>query len=180
MIVLFESPDRCGKSTQSQLLYNKLWRLGPTHSLHYSNLKGASKEESLNNSIILYSDMFNLLLKGPKNRNFILDRSHIGEYVYAPMYRGYDGSYIFDIEKQFMNNDNWNLIYLVTFIDKAENIIKRDDGLSFSTQVENKKKEINSFVEASKKSYIKNKIVIDINGKSIEEVEKEVDSFLNI
>ncbi len=34
-------------------------------------------------------------------RHIISDRAHLGEYVYAEKYRGYDGAYIFDLEKEY-------------------------------------------------------------------------------
>ena len=41
------------------------------------------------------------LLSGAPNANIICNRAHLGECVYAPIYRGYWGEYVFDIENKF-------------------------------------------------------------------------------
>lgn len=181
MTIICEGLDRCGKSTQIQKLLPFL-NDRSVHQLHYSAIKGfETKEETSTYSCEMYSDMFKLLYVFCEDMHFILDRSHIGEMVYAPMYRGYDGDYVLNIENYWRTfKDFWNQVYLITFIDKPESVIKRDDGLSFSIDVEKKKQEINSFVEATNKSLILHKLIIDIDGKSIDEVTEEIRRFLNI
>ena len=38
--------------------------------------------------------------RGDTDINLIFNRSHLGETVYSPLYRGYSGDYVFDIEKK--------------------------------------------------------------------------------
>ena len=169
-IIILEGPDRCGKSTQIKMLMKNLIN-EPTHVIHYSSIPGLSKEECINFSKILYDDMFQLSYDAHShNRNLIFDRAHLGEYVYGPIYRGYSGDYIFDIEEKWKKNSFWDSLYLFVFIDKPENLISREDGLSFSVELEKKKQEINNFKEAFDKSKIKKKFLLNIQGFSPKEV----------
>jgi len=178
MIFILEGTDAVGKSTQAHKIQSLLLDK-PTHFLHYSSLNGFSTiEELINYSYNLYSNMFFILQNNYKTSHFILDRSHISETVYSPMYRNYDGSYVYDIEKNFLIDEKfWEQICLITFIDNPENLIKRDDGLSFSTNINKKKQEIQLFIEATKNSNIFNKKIININNKNIEEVFSEIKLF---
>ena len=102
--------------------------------------------------------------------SIIVDRSHIGEMVYSPLYRNYSGDYVLDIEKQY-NTDNF---YLIVLTDRAENLISRDDGLSHSTDIDKKNEELELFREAFQKSNIKNKYMMNIEGHNENEVLNKV------
>lgn len=180
MIILCEGPDRCSKDTQIKLI-QPLFTDKPLHVLHYSNYKGfESPEESKEYSYNIYKSMFELLYSTYTKNHFILNRSHIGEYVYAQMYREYSGDYIYNLElyQKRTHPDFWNTIKLITFIDEAENLIKRDDGLSHTIDPIKKQEEINRFVIATEKSNIIHKKIINIDGKNIEQVFSEVKGFL--
>jgi hypothetical protein len=116
------------------------------------------------------------LLKSPIP--IIFDRTHLGEMVYSPLYRNYPGSYVFDLEKQFLAEsspkvgESVKLILLTTSnFDMLE-----DDGLSFDFA--KKEDEQKMFIEAFNKSSLKNKVLVDVhngNGgyKTYEEIFKE-------
>ena len=94
------------------------------------------------------------------------------------MYRSYSGDYIWDLEKCLENKHNTYLIVLVNSVEKA---IEREDGLSLSNGDAAKISiEISKFVEAYKKSCIPNKVIININGYSIEEVFAQIIKFLDV
>lgn len=164
MILLLDGLDRCGKDTQlkkiKQYFEENLNQV--FHVLHYSNIK--CKDSRLA-SEYYYQEMFGLIDFAEKqNINLILNRSHIGEYIYAPLYRNYSGQFIFNIEQEFAHTiDKFSNLHLFIFIDKPENLIKREDGLSFSKDLEQKKKEINAFKDAYERSFIYNKYLININ-----------------
>lgn len=178
MKVIFEAPDRCGKDTQIGLLQNFAWRsFAETFEVvHYSNNKYLSNEESRTYSYKLYSNMLENLRQ---KRNVIFNRSHIGEYVYSPLYRNYDGSYVFNLEisNQIHFQDD---IYLIVLYDNAETLLDRDDGKSFSTSLEMKQKEIDSFKEAYKRSVIQNKILINCFTLTEFQVHRKIVDFLSI
>lgn len=170
MLIIFEGPDRVGKTTQIQYLknylasYNKL-----VHYFHYSSIKGVDniKEYSYN----LYKSMFKI---SNENKDiFIADRFHFGELVYGKLYRHYD-SEVLDLEKPYKND-----IILILLIDDVENLIKRDDGNSFSTKYDLKQQEIELFINAFNKSIIKNKLLINIKYKNIEEVRLLIREFID-
>lgn len=183
MTILLEGTDRVGKSSQAQAILNYFASRGKVvQMLHYGAIKSLTPSESESYSGKLYTDMFLMAKDASKtSRVLVFDRSHLGEYVYAPMYRNYDGSYIFDIEEKFKkdNPEAFDTVYLLTFIDDAESIIKRDDGLSFTTNLDKKQKEIDAFVEATNKSHLNHKKIINIKGKSIDDVSKEVIEFIS-
>lgn len=179
-IIICEGLDRCGKDTQIKLI-QQLFIDKPLHILHYSNYKGFETAiQTEEYSYKVYKSMFELLSNNYKQLHFILNRSHIGEYVYAPMYRSYSGSYVFNLElyQKRIHKEFWESIYLITFIDEVDNLIKRDDGLSHSIETDKKQEEINRFIEATNKSNINHKKIININGKNIEKVFEEVKEFL--
>jgi len=195
--VIIEGIDRIGKGTQIQLLKTFLTKKNnkSTHIIHYSYFKNMDSEESKYYSEKLYNDMFWLLAS--TNFNIICDRSHIGEYVYSKMYREYDGNYVFDIEKKFINMNGfgaslnegygyniWDyykteLILLVFYTDDIDTILSRYDGESLSN---NKKELIEQeqlkFHEAFKKSNIKRKGLINVTNKTPEEIFNEIRKYL--
>jgi len=91
--------------------------------------------------------------------SFLLNRSHIGECVYGPIYRNTDGDWVFDIEKYYPHILDATLVYLYA---PAEFSIKNDDGLSHSTEISKRENELKLFEDAIKKSNIKRKIFIQV------------------
>ena len=173
MNIIIDGPDNVGKTTQIRNIKNYFNNL-PFHTIHYSNIVQKSIEDTINYSKKLYKELFELL---NSKYNFICDRCHLDELVYGNIYRGYSGDYVIELEKE-CNLDKLENLFLIILIDTPENLIKRDDGKSFSIDLDKKKKEIELFKEAFKKSTIKNKILIDINGKNENEVFDEIINFL--
>lgn len=151
------------------------------HNLHYSNVKQSNTFEVIKYNKKLYSEMFHMMLNSLKDDNsgVICDRSHLGEIVYGNIYRGYTGDYVIDIEKNFHHIiDLWNNLFLITLIDEPQNLISREDGLSFSINIEKKKREIELFEMAHNISTINNKLIININNKDENKVFEEVKEFI--
>jgi thymidylate kinase len=162
---LIDGIDRLGKSTLSQSILNEL---GYHLMIHYDKPKVLSaytgqmdanaarghfqKECNVN--------MFKLLAT---NIPIIFDRTHLGELVYAPMYRAYSGEYVYRMEldlmdrKPFTFKDDIRLILLTT----SNFDIVTDDGQSFDFS----KKEIEQqmFKAAFDKSYLIDKVLIDVH-----------------
>jgi thymidylate kinase len=183
-VIIVEGLDRTGKDTQITLLENYFKSKNETFlQLHFGKPMPLEKEEMIFTSKNMFKNTFEFMLKSLKlQQNFILNRFHIGEAVYAPLYRNYSGNYVFSIEKKYCKKfiEEWNNVYLITFTDTPEHFIEREDGNSFSKNKGMKKKEIKRFVDSTQKSNIKNKIIINIDGKSIEQVQKEVFTFLGL
>ena len=169
-VIICEGPERVGKSTQVKLLWKWLVNNSDLNlaSLHYSGMP--TKEKSSRN----FYEMFEIVEEA-EHTNFILDRSHLGEVVYASKYRGYDGHYVFNIEDSYDLSD----FYLITFIDDPINIASREDGDSLSLgKLTNIEEEVEAFKQATLLSSIPHKLVIDISDKPIEKVHKVVIEFL--
>lgn len=179
-IVLFEGLDNCFKTTNVKALFNFWSKQNQTaHVLHYSGVKSLDKNEAQKLSQKLYTEMFETFeYFYDKNINVICDRSHLGENVYS-RYRGYDPSYIWKLEEKFRVHEFWNSVYVIFLKDSnIDNVLERDDGLSLSTKKEDKIFERSKFEEAIFMSSIKNKRIIDVNGKSPEEIFSEILRFL--
>ena len=177
MTLLIEGCDNVGKGTQIEYIkkYVEEKYNCPVHYMHYSNIKGAKDVRAVSEE--LYKQMFEIVGKDYGNCLIICDRSHIGEAVYSPIYRGYDGDYVFKLEKAA---NLYTEVGLLVFTETAENLIKRDDGLSFSIDVDKKNDEIARFKAAYDKSILRKKL-IELNGRGKEEIfEQEVKPFVDI
>lgn len=184
MFIICEGPDCVGKSTLIQNLKN-YYNNYTFHMLHYSGVKQDSADKVINYSEKMYTEMFDMMVNNLKydKSGIICDRSHLGELVYSPLYRGYTGEYVLDIERKYHHiKDVWNNLILFTITDDAERIIKRDkergDGLSFSLDLETKQKEIDAFLNAHEKSTIKHKCLINIETLNVEEVTQIAKDFI--
>ena len=163
-VVIFEGPDRVGKSTQVKLLFEEFCgRDELVHQLHYSGVK-LPKDDCIRYSKNLYSSMFNIVHKNRFFANFILDRSHLGEYVYGNLYRGYEANWVFDLEADMRDRDpKWfdASFYLITMVLDPKKLVAREDGESFSTDLEKKETEILRFKEAHTRSNVSHKLLLD-------------------
>jgi hypothetical protein len=127
----------------------------------------------------MYEDMFKMMvLCKDQDINIIFNRSHLGESIYSPLYRGYSGDYVFDIEKGFVNTLRENL-YLITLTNDPHTIWSRDDGKSFYKNEEGIKAEVDGFIRAHRLSKIKNKLLLNVGTMSADEVSKIIIEFLS-
>lgn len=193
-IIILEGPDNTGKDTQQKLIIQKLYKkeglVFQTH--HFSNCPLKTKKDHIAYSKKMYTDMFYAIQEYCNHKiSAIYNRSHLGEAVYSPLYRNYDGDYVFKIEKLFKDSvtiyynkgkkyedkilDN---VYLIVFVGDKNVIFSRDDKLSFYKDAEGVQKEREYFERAFEKSVIPHKILIDVTGKNIDEVNDIVMNFL--
>jgi thymidylate kinase len=179
LLILFEGQDRVGKDTQITLVKKLMYPERMFQVLHYSKVPFDTNKENMVYSLKLYYDMFRLFYKN--EYNFIANRSHIGEMVYGPLFRHYDGTYVLEVEKRFKDNPKWDNVVLVTLINDPEILIKREDGSSLSGGKLNiMKKEHDLFKEAHEASLIKNKILIECKEDSPEKIHGTIANFLSV
>tara|TARA_R110000796_G_scaffold251051_1_gene381566 strand:- start:210 stop:821 length:612 start_codon:yes stop_codon:yes gene_type:complete len=182
--IIIEGTDNVGKDTQQDLIIENMSDY-VFHKLHYSSLPFKNdKDKHATYSKKLYETMFQLMMKsklasknGDLDINLIFNRSHLGETVYSPLYRGYSGDYVFDIEKKYTKALREDL-YLITLVNDPHTILKRDDGKSFYGNEEEVKAEVDGFTRAHRKSTIKNKLLINIGTMSALEVSNILIDFL--
>jgi thymidylate kinase len=177
--IIIEGTDNTGKDTQQNLIIEKLNKL-VFHKVHYSSLPFKNDvEKHTEYSKKMYDDMFKLMMSVKDNDiNIIFNRSHLGETVYSPLYRGYSGDYVFDIEKSYVNALRENL-YLITLTNDPHIIWSRDDGQSFYKNEEGIKAEVDGFQRAHRLSKIKNKLMLNIGTMGADDVSKIIVDFLS-
>ena len=177
--IIIEGTDNTGKDTQQNLIIEKLNDL-IFHKVHYSSLPFRNDtEKHTSYSKEMYTDMFRMMIAlKDQDINVIFNRAHLGETVYSPLYRGYSGDYVFDIEKEFVNKLREEL-YLITLTNDPHTIMSRDDGKSFYTNEEEIKAEVDGFNRAHRLSKIKNKLMINIGSMNADDVSKIIIDFLN-
>ena len=176
--IIIEGTDNSGKSTQAELIIKNLDNL-VFHKIHYSSLPfKENKRKTQDYSLRMYNSMFRMMKSLAKEDiNIIFDRSHLGEAIYAPLYRGYSGDYVFNLEKEYVNDLKDNL-YLITLINDSSIILTRDDGKSFYKNEEGIKAEVDGFKLAHRKSFIKNKLIINVGDMNAEEVNLIITNFI--
>jgi len=183
--IIIEGTDNVGKDTQQDLIIKNMSDR-VFHKLHYSSLPFKDdKDKHATYSKKLYETMFQLMMKSKIAKfesdldiNLIFNRSHLGETVYSPLYRGYSGDYVFDIEKKYTKALREDL-YLITLVNDPHTILKRDDGKSFYGNEEEVRAEIDGFTRAHRKSTIKNKLLVNVGTMSAIEVSNILIEFLS-
>lgn len=181
MIILIDGMDRTGKNTLIDHLRSKIKT--PKISVRHEG-KPPKGVDPLVWSIQHYEYFFESLKNIDWNEEtIILNRTHLGELIYGPLYRNYNSDFILDLEKDFVDNSTDD-VYLVVLVDSGKNIIARSDGLSieqFEDQFDNTR---DKFIESYSKSQIKNKLLINLdsgNGsRSIEDVLKIATNFIGL
>lgn len=182
MNIIIEGIDCVGKDTQIAFIETEIAKRNKvSHVFHYSNIKLTDNKEIEKASKLRYREMFSILNMSSDLNNFIMNRSHLGEAIYSPIYRSYSGDYVFDYEKAFLSKAH-QPTKLVLFLDDAEKIIERDkkrgDGLSFSLDIDKKNQEIEAFKKAFEKSSLDKKLIY-LKGRGPEEIfTQEVYPFL--
>jgi thymidylate kinase len=98
------------------------------------------------------------ILRDAKYARIICDRTHLGEVVYAPIYRGYSGDFIFNLEEQFnvTGITGVRLILLTEDFSMARHFV--DDGKSFDNS--NRADEQDMFIRAFNESTVDDKRII--------------------
>jgi thymidylate kinase len=169
--ILIEGIDRLGKST---LISNIQKALGFYPSIHYAKpIVDAYKTP--------FDAQYDAFVKGMRLINsspvsIIFDRFHLGEYVYSPLYRDYDGSYIFELEQRYKILDKCILIVLTT--SNFDCLIDDGEGYNF----DNKQSENISFLEAFEKSNINQKKIVNVSNsegfRNPEDIANDVLTFI--
>lgn len=171
MKFLIDGIDRLGKSTlvngiQDRLGYHLVIHYDKPkflHALQTYNVGGKIAELPKAAALQIYQEetnryMFELMRT---NVPIIFDRTHLGEMVYAPIYRGYSGDYVLKHEGSLIFDrpgyaEEVRLILLTT----SDFSIMKDDGGGFDWN--RKEEEQAKFIQAFNKSYLTNKIIIDV------------------
>jgi hypothetical protein len=177
--IIIEGIDRLGKNTLITGIQNQL---GFFQDVHYQKpelldvyLKQARASLFLPDDMVSpkikstaqkyyqvasFTNMFRLLSSEVR---FIMNRAHLGEFVYAPRYRDYSGDYIFELERNMTTFDpaNFSNSTLLVLLHTSSFDFIKDDGLSLDFT--KKEEEQMDFIRAFEKSKIKHKLMLDVN-----------------
>ena len=181
-LLIIEGTDRTGKDT---LIKDLMAKYPNSEMVHWGYPIGDTNDEKTE-----YQKMsFGYLMRWFKFKKtmsnldlLIWNRSHIGEYVYGTIYRdSYPQLWIPELEEEFLKDDE--NVYLILLQADAEFIVSQDDGKSYSDKIEDKTKEINTFLSAFEKSQINKKIKIKVNEhdsyRNHDNIYEEVQKFIN-
>lgn len=169
-----EGLDRLGKST---LIDGIRQKLGYFEVIHFSKPQKLAAyaqtaavagvpPQSLQAYHYQQESFRNSMLLAKSGARVIFDRWHLGEAVYSPMYRLYDGSYVFDFEKHHDLDyvSGLRLILLTEDFDVSRHFV--DDGESLGA-IENREEEQERFIEAFNRSIILDKRIICVTDPGI-------------
>lgn len=166
---ILEGCDRLGKSSLVKGIKN---RLGFHQVIHFGKPEvldiwfqdkvngGATEAEAKAYAFEKYqrksfSNMFALMRS---TANIIFDRAHLGEAVYADLYRGYSGDFVFELERRHPDVlvGRNRLILLTEDFEHSRHFL--DDGLSFDPAKRQEEQAL--FIRAYNKSQFVDKRII--------------------
>ena len=181
-IFIIEGLDRLGKST---LIENIQRELGFHQTVHMSKPRKLPFYERQcqippklapnNEALFMYQrdsfiTMFNLMRS---DAHLIFDRAHLGEAVYAPLYRGYPGDYVFNLERAMKVDEipEVRLILLTEDFVNSKHFV--DDGESFD--ISKRAEEQEMFRTAFDRSLFADKKVICVTDKTTGQFRSQYD-----
>lgn len=179
-VYAIEGLDRLGKST---LIDNIQQQLGYYQVIHFGKPQRLQKYKNTSADIPVEADpqLFNYQQVSFRNSmklsqsgaRLIFDRWHLGEAVYSPLYRKYDGDYVFDLEKKVgLDQTNFvRLILLVEDFEKSKHFVS--DGDSFDDSKRKEEQEL--FIAAFNKSNIYDKRIICVTDRDTGEFRHEAE-----
>lgn len=163
-VIAIEGIDRIGKSTCCKHLVDN----HGFSQLHFGKPEGSTDAERALYQKGTFTNLFSLAsaIEGQKAK-VVLDRAHLGELVYGPIYRagsGVDLEYVHDLERK-----SPGCIKLVLLVHRNLGIVRlRDDGLGFD--INRLGEESQTFERAFERSQLRDKHLIDVTEKSISEM----------
>lgn len=189
-LLIIEGPDRVGKNA---LIKNLVSQAENSVVRHFGSAKGKDNLAKRDYQFSFFSKEFQLaanrqLFSHPDIERYprdlwIWNRAHLGEFVYGKMYRDtHPEEWVFQLEKQY-SMDIDNSVYLLLLTAPSEFLCSREDGQSFSSDTEKKQEEQQRFFEAYEKSFIRNKMILNVaqdaeNYRSSESILEDVNNFL--
>ncbi len=175
-IVIFEGIDNSGKDTLINKFIEIRKSINPEIKIkvyHFTNPENFRKQTGFClDKDDIYTQMYQFLntydevqrKELDKYDYIIFNRSHLSEPVYGPLYRSdsYKGKDDFIVFKAIESalSELLKKAYLIYVKASPELSIKHDDGLSYSVNLENRKKELDIYSKVVRKSIIFNKLVL--------------------
>ena len=174
-IIIVCGLDRCGKSTlvsQLQMAYEKInKKVFYMHSKKPPPGTSEFQREWSSKYYIGWSEMFEFMTTDI----VLLDRFHLGEMIYAPMFRHYDTEHAFVADEILARQDT----YLILLTDSVERLKERSDGCSLERDNSELIEEVRAkFLDFFEKSKIKKKLHLDLTNVELHDVFPLTKNFL--
>jgi len=170
MIIIIEGMDNCGKSTLIKKLSSEDKNPKKLCFNSTSPPKGVESDWAIYNNFAVFGKSMDLSEDG---WNIYMDRAHLGETVYAPLYRDMDPSWVWKMERELELNEECVLIVMVCDKTHAE---EHNDGNNISDDHHDEERKL--FENSYRTSSIENKLLVDVSDKGFEESQKEIEEWL--
>ena len=165
---VLEGLDRVGKDT---LLGGIQHRNGYHQVLHYKKpvlLDYYSENMPVALALRKYQEasfrMMFQLLNGAPSAKIICNRAHLGECVYAPIYREYSGEYVFELEREFKAHQLSQARLVLLIEDFSVSRHFADDGKSLGG-MEKRQEEQQLFLNAFDTSIFPDKRIVCVTDR---------------
>jgi len=182
--IIIEGGDRLGKSELIKGICNHFdydniiirhFGKPPSYYLHDPKQSIRYQFEQFNNEADILNNIYRKASVYYENI-IIWNRSHLGEYVYSQMFRGVEEK---EVKKRLLKYENrWEFDgferYLITLTADPKFFLSKEDGQSFSQNLEQKTKELELFKEVHSLSKIKDKLLIKVNDGDIFRNKKDI------
>jgi len=161
--IIVEGCDRTGKNTVIDFITSKTKNYVVRHfALPQGDTieeKIAFQKKDFRNHFILANTT--RALRDADDLYYIMNRAHLGEWVYGWKYRNYQADWIWNLEAEF--NLQSHDVYLIGLFGTPEFLIQQEDGHSISAKLKDREEEVDAFVDAFHKSIIPNKLIYCVN-----------------
>jgi hypothetical protein len=164
---ILEGLDRVGKSTLARGIAE---RRGYHLNLRYGRPEAAGRWAGPGGARAYQEASFRALMAALRAPGLplVCDRSHLGEHVYAPLYRGYPGDYVFELEREAGAAEfrGVRLVLLVEDLEVGRHLV--EDGLSLGgpDTREKRAREQALFLEALARSALPDKRVVLVTDRA--------------
>ena len=191
--IILEGGDSLGKDTLIESICKHLKYDNLTIRHFGKPPKGLSPKETLDFQFeIFYKEMLfkDYIIEnidgddwGYYPNTLIWNRSHLGEFVYSQMFRGITKKEVKDKIKLFESRTVSSQMYLITLTAAPRFFLSKEDGESFSQNLEQKTRELELFKEVHNISIIPNKKLVKVDFedhfRSKETILENVLNFIN-
>lgn len=160
-VFIIDGIDRTGKdllvqSIRHSLGYHEVIHFGKPEKLriyeYFTNPLKTYQRDSFDNAMRLVKAAAKAEVR------LILNRSWLGEYIYAPLYRGYQGDFVFDLEREHELGASANIRLILLLEDFQASRHFTSDGQSFDDTAREEEQDL--FIEAFNRSIIADKRMI--------------------
>jgi thymidylate kinase len=173
--IIVEGTDKCGKSTCIAHLTSRMGY----RSMHFGKPMGSNAQERAHFQWGDFQRAFAFMaaLQGQPVR-ICMDRAHLGELVYGPLYRSHSGvdlGYIHELESSAPFD---NVLLILLEHGDLDVLRSRDDGLGFNINRLADEREL--FRAAFAASRLKHKVKIDVTRLGIEQMIQRLAVIVNM